>query len=180
MRPVCLPQHPTVVYLILGMRHEGSRLRQLWLWKEHVRTSPCRAGRLGAPGPGLDRLGARQDRCGRAHVSLSQFLFKTSSIRRLPGSLKAATGNWFERRRLICTLLVFLKRGRSMPGKQSQAVLGAAEVRFARASKRHAYPASRVGGWVREDAWSYRVHREISDAFAGPKVEHRDVGAYAA
>src|SRR5262249_37651339 len=48
-------------------------------------------------------------------------------------------------------------RGRSMPGKQSQAVLGAVEVRFARASKRHAYPASRVGGWVREDAWSYRV-----------------------
>ena len=31
-----------------------------------------------------------------------------------------------------------------------------------------------------EDAWSYRVHREIFDAFSGRKVEHRDVRAYTA
>jgi adenylate kinase family enzyme len=34
--------------------------------------------------------------------------------------------------------------------------------------------------YQREDAWSYRVHREIFDSFTGPKVEHRNVGAYAA
>ena len=34
--------------------------------------------------------------------------------------------------------------------------------------------------YQRKDAWSYRVHREIFDAFAGLKVEHREVGAYTA
>jgi hypothetical protein len=29
-------------------------------------------------------------------------------------------------------------------------------------------------------AWSYRVHREIFDALAGPEVEHREIDAYAA
>ena len=43
---------------------------------------------------------------------------------------------------------------------------------------------SQLQEWVasyyqREDAWSYRVHREIFDAFTGPKVEHRELGAYA-
>jgi adenylate kinase family enzyme len=43
---------------------------------------------------------------------------------------------------------------------------------------------SQLQEWVacyyqREDAWSYRVHREIFDAFAGPKLEHREVNAYA-
>ena len=37
-----------------------------------------------------------------------------------------------------------------------------------------------VGYYQREDAWSYRVHREIFDAFAGSKLEHRHVDAYAA
>jgi adenylate kinase family enzyme len=37
-----------------------------------------------------------------------------------------------------------------------------------------------AGYYQREDAWSYRVHREIFDAFPGPKVEHREVSAYAA
>ena len=36
-----------------------------------------------------------------------------------------------------------------------------------------------VGYYQREDAWSYRVHREIFDAFAGPKLEHCEVNAYA-
>ena len=35
-----------------------------------------------------------------------------------------------------------------------------------------------AGYYQRKDAWSYRVHREIFDAFTGPKVEHRDLGAY--
>ena len=34
--------------------------------------------------------------------------------------------------------------------------------------------------YQREDAWSYRAHREIFDAFAGPKIEHREISAYAA
>jgi adenylate kinase family enzyme len=34
--------------------------------------------------------------------------------------------------------------------------------------------------YQREDAYSYRAHREIFDAFAGPKIEHREVSAYAA
>jgi adenylate kinase family enzyme len=34
--------------------------------------------------------------------------------------------------------------------------------------------------YERKDAWSYRVHREIFDAFAGPKVEHRELDAYVA
>ena len=34
--------------------------------------------------------------------------------------------------------------------------------------------------YQREDARSYRVHREIFDAFAGPKVEHREIDVYAA
>ena len=37
-----------------------------------------------------------------------------------------------------------------------------------------------AGYYERKDAWSYRVHREIFDAFAGPKVEHRELGAYTA
>jgi adenylate kinase family enzyme len=37
-----------------------------------------------------------------------------------------------------------------------------------------------AGYYQREDAWSYRLHREIFDAFAGPKVEHREIDAYAA
>ena len=36
-----------------------------------------------------------------------------------------------------------------------------------------------VSGYTqRDDAWSYRAHREIFDAFTGPKVEHRELGAY--
>src|SRR5262245_22751724 len=33
--------------------------------------------------------------------------------------------------------------------------------------------------YQRTDAYSYRVHREIFDAFTGPKVEYCDVAAYA-
>jgi hypothetical protein len=36
-----------------------------------------------------------------------------------------------------------------------------------------------AGYYQRKDPWSYRVHREIFDAFAGPKVEHREIGEYA-
>ena len=37
-----------------------------------------------------------------------------------------------------------------------------------------------TGYYKREDAWSYRVHREIFDTFAGAKLEHREVGEYTA
>jgi adenylate kinase family enzyme len=33
--------------------------------------------------------------------------------------------------------------------------------------------------YQRTDAYSYWVHREIFDAFTGPKVEHREISAYA-
>ena len=38
-----------------------------------------------------------------------------------------------------------------------------------------------AGYYDRDDAWSYRAHHEIFDAFAGPKIEHREreSGAYA-
>jgi hypothetical protein len=52
--------------LSLFVRHESSRLRQLWLWKEHVRTSVRGTGGSPAPRSGLHRLGAggaRQDCC---------------------------------------------------------------------------------------------------------------------
>jgi hypothetical protein len=34
--------------------------------------------------------------------------------------------------------------------------------------------------YERDDAWSYRAHRAIFDAFTGPKVEYSEVSAYAA
>ena len=34
--------------------------------------------------------------------------------------------------------------------------------------------------YQRTGAYSYRVHREIFDAFTGSKVEHREISAYAA
>jgi adenylate kinase family enzyme len=36
-----------------------------------------------------------------------------------------------------------------------------------------------AGYYQREDAWSYRIHRESFDEFTGPKVEHREAAAYA-
>jgi adenylate kinase family enzyme len=82
-----------------------------------------------------------------------------------------------------CTLLVFLN-----PGMDACLVNN-----LRRPWEPHKYASlalqntmlSQLQEWVagyyqREDAWSYRVHREIFDAFAGPKVEHREVGAYAA
>jgi len=82
-----------------------------------------------------------------------------------------------------CTLLVFLNPGMD--------VCLANNLR--RPWEPHKYASlelqntmlSQLQEWVaayyqRNDAWSYRAHREIFDAFAGPKVEHREVGAYAA
>ena len=42
---------------------------------------------------------------------------------------------------------------------------------------------SQLQEWVadyyqRKDSWSFRAHREIFDAFTGPKVEYRELGAY--
>ena len=81
-----------------------------------------------------------------------------------------------------CTLMVFLN-----PGVEACLANNAA-----RPWEPHKYASlelqntmlSQLQEWVagyyqRKDAWSYRVHREIFDAFAGPKVEHREIGAYA-
>ncbi len=37
-----------------------------------------------------------------------------------------------------------------------------------------------AGYYQRNDVWSYQAHREIFDAFTGPKMEHREVDAYSA
>jgi len=37
-----------------------------------------------------------------------------------------------------------------------------------------------AGYYQRADDWSYRVHREIFATFAGPRVAHREMWAYAA
>ena len=69
-----------------------------------------------------------------------------------------------------------------MPGKQSQAAwkphkYASIELQNTMLNQLQAWVA---GYYQRKDAWSYWVHREIFDAFAGPKVEHREVGGYAA
>ena len=82
-----------------------------------------------------------------------------------------------------CTLLVFLNPGKDACMRNN----------LRRRWEPHKYASlelqntmlNQLQKWVagyyqRGDAWSYRVHREIFDAFAGPKVEHREVGAYAA
>jgi adenylate kinase family enzyme len=82
-----------------------------------------------------------------------------------------------------CTLLVFLN-----PGMDACLANN-----LRRAWEPHKYASlelqnamlGQLQEWVidyyqREDAWSYRVHREIFDNFAGAKVEHREVGTYAA
>jgi adenylate kinase family enzyme len=81
-----------------------------------------------------------------------------------------------------CTLMVFLNPG----------VEACLSNNAARPWEPHKYALpedqdamlSKLQEWVagyyeRDDAWSYRAHREIFDAFTGTKVEHRDVGAYA-
>jgi adenylate kinase family enzyme len=35
------------------------------------------------------------------------------------------------------------------------------------------------GYYERDDAWSYKAHRQVFDAFSGTKVEHTDISAYA-
>jgi adenylate kinase family enzyme len=82
-----------------------------------------------------------------------------------------------------CTLMVFLN-----PGVEACLANNAA-----RPWEPHKYASheeqdamlSKLQEWVagyyrREDAWSYQAHREIFDSFTGPKVEHREVAAYAA
>ena len=84
---------------------------------------------------------------------------------------------------VYCTLMVFLNPG-------VEACLANNAVRPWEPHK-YASPGnqdamlSKLQKWVaayyqRDDAWSYRAHREIFDAFTGAKVEHRDVGAYTA
>ena len=69
---------------------------------------------------------------------LSQLPFEASSIRTLRGSLKAATANWFERRRVIACCWCSSTRGSMRASQTISNALGAAQVRFARTSKHHA------------------------------------------
>jgi adenylate kinase family enzyme len=82
-----------------------------------------------------------------------------------------------------CTLLVFLN-----PGLEA-----CLENNLRRPWEPHKYASlehqnamlENLQKWVaeyyqRDDAWSYRAHREIFDAFTRSKIEHREAAAYAA
>jgi len=82
-----------------------------------------------------------------------------------------------------CTLMVFLNPGtgaclaNNLKRPWEQHKYASLEAQNAMLSQLQEW----VSGYTqRDDAWSYRAHREIFDAFTGPKVEHRDVDAYAA
>jgi hypothetical protein len=117
-----------------------------------------------------------------ARLSQSRLLYEASLIHTLLGSLKATTANSFRAALENCTLLVFLN-----PGPDACLANN-----LRRAWEPHKYVSLEVqngmltqlqewvsGYYQREDAWSYRAHREIFDSFAGPKVEHREAAAYA-
>src|SRR5262245_45255989 len=140
-----------MAYLQPVKPHESCCLRQLWLRKEHVRTSPCLARGLGSPRLGLDRLGAWQDWYAAPRVRLSQLLFLN------PGKDACLANN--------------LRRPWE-PHKYASL-----ELQNTMLSQLQEWVA---GYYQRNDAWSYRAHREILDTFAGPKLEHREMGAYAA
>jgi adenylate kinase family enzyme len=97
--------------------------------------------------------------------------------------IEGCYGNLVEAASGHCTLMVFLN-----PGVEACLANNAA-----RPWESHKYASredqdamlSKLQEWVvgyyqREDAWSYRAHREIFDSFTGPKVEHREAAAYAA
>jgi hypothetical protein len=82
-----------------------------------------------------------------------------------------------------CTLLVFLNPGmdeclaNNLKRPWEPHKYASIELQNAMLSQLQEWVA---GYYQREDAWSYRVHREIFDAFTGPKVEHRGIDVYAA
>ena len=82
-----------------------------------------------------------------------------------------------------CTLLVFLNPGKdaclanNLGRPWEQHKYASLELQNAMLGQLQEWVA---GYYQRTDAWSYLVHREIFDGFAGPKVEHCEVGAYAA
>jgi adenylate kinase family enzyme len=143
-------------------------------------------------------LAARE---GLAHLDLDSIIWELGKIavQRSPESVAASLQDFIDSQaawviegcygELIraasahCTLLVFLN-----PGMDACLANN-----LRRAWEPHKYASlelqnsmlDQLQKWVAEyyqrtDAWSYRVHREIFDAFTGPKVEHREVGAYAA
>ena len=80
-----------------------------------------------------------------------------------------------------CTLLVFLNPGmdaclannRRRPWEPHK--YASLELQNTMLSQLQEWVA---GYYQRKDPWSYRVHREMFDAFTGPKIEHRELGAY--
>jgi adenylate kinase family enzyme len=76
-----------------------------------------------------------------------------------------------------CTLLVFLNPGieaclaNNLRRPWEPQKYSSPEQQDAMLTKLQEWVA---GYYERNDAWSYRAHREIFDAFAGPKVEHRE------
>ena len=162
--------------------HESAGIWQFWLRKEHVRKSSCDAGGLAYLD--LDSIVwepgkvAVQRPCESVAASLRSFIDSQAAwvIEGCYGELVRAASTH-------CTLLVFLN-----PGMEACLANN-----LRRAWEPHKYASlelqntmlSQLQEWVagyyqRTVAWSYRVHREIFDAFAGPKTEHHELGAYAA
>ena len=97
--------------------------------------------------------------------------------------IEGCYGDLVEAASAHCTLMVFLN-----PGVEVCLANNAARPwePHKYASRKHQNAMlTKLQEWVldyyqREDAWSYRAHREIFDSFTGPKMEHREAAAYAA
>jgi hypothetical protein len=168
-------------YLCLVRPHESSRLRQLWLREKHVHTSPCNAGGLGAPRLGLDRWEPGKIAMQRPRESVATSL-RSFIDSQAAWVIEGCYGELIRAASAHCTLLVFLNPGidaclaNNLKRPWESHKYASRELQNTMLGQLQEWVA---GYYQRTDAWSYRVHREIFDAFAGPKVEHREVGAYA-
>ena len=137
---------------------------------------------------------------GLAHLDLDSIVWEPGKIavQRPPESIAASLRNFIDSEaawviegcygELVraasahCTLLVFLNPGmdaclaNNLKRPWEPHKYASLELQNTMLSQLQEWVA---GYYQRTDAWSYRVHREIFDAFEGPKVEHREVGAYA-
>ena len=143
-------------------------------------------------------LSARE---GVAHLDLDLIVWEPGriAVQRAPESVAASLQTFIDSHRawviegcygeLIraasahCTLLVFLNPGldvclaNNLKRPWEPQKYASLELQNAMRSPLQEWV---IGYYQREDAWSYRAHREIFDAFTGPKLEHRELSAYAA
>ena len=143
-------------------------------------------------------LAARE---GLAHLDLDSIVWELGKIgvQRSPESVAASLGSFIDSHsawviegcygELVraasahCTLLVFLNPGldaclaNNLRRPWEPHKYASLEVQNVMLAQLQEWMA---GYYDRDDAWSYRVHREIFDTFMGPKLEHREASAYAA